>query len=104
MRPGLGVVTAPIPRPDSWIDDFPARIGRLAAKLHMALAKPSWVLPEPVQYAGPATVRAWHEAARRRLDAVERAARAGTLDDAGPVLLPRLPALRTADGRSAHHR
>jgi maltokinase len=93
---GLGVVTAPIPRPDSWIDDFPARIGRLAAKLHMALAKPSRVLPEPVQYAGPATVRAWHEAARRRLDAVERATHAGTLDDAGPVLLPRLPALRTA--------
>jgi maltokinase len=93
---GLGVISAPIPLTDSWVDDFPARVGRLAAKLHMALAKPSKVLPEPVRYAGPATVRAWHAAALRRLEAVGHIAEAGTLDDAGHVLLPRLPALRAA--------
>jgi maltokinase len=93
---GLGVTTAPIPLPDSWVNDFPARIGRLAAKLHMAFATQSRLLPEPVQYAGSAIVRSWHSAALRRLDAVEQLARAGTLDDAGRVLLPRLPALRAA--------
>lgn len=93
---GLGMMTAPIPLTDSWIGDFPTRVGRLAARLHLALATPSKVLPEPVQYAGPATVRAWHTAALRRLEAVEQLARAGTLDDAGHVLLPRLPALRAA--------
>lgn len=93
---GLGVPTVPIPLTDSWADDFPARIGGLAAKLHIALATRSRVLREPVQYAGSDTVRNWHSAALRRLDAVEQLARAGTLDDAGDVLLPRLPVLRAA--------
>jgi maltokinase len=93
---GLGLMTGSIPLTDSWIDDFPARVGRLAAKLHMALAAPSKVLTEPLQYAGPHTVRSWHEAAVRRLEAVERIAREGTLEDAGHVLLPRIPALRAA--------
>jgi maltokinase len=91
---GLGVLTGSIPITDSWVDDFSARIGRLAAKLHVALAMPSKVMPGPVRYAGPAAVRAWHAAAVRRLDAVERIARDGTLEDAGQVLLPRIPVLR----------
>lgn len=93
---GLGVLTGSIPITDSWVDDFPARVGRLAAKLHIALATPSKVLPEPVRYAGPEAVRAWHAAALRRLDAVARIARDGTLEDAGHVLLPRIPVLRAA--------
>ena len=93
---GLGVMTASLPVLDSWVDDFPARIGRLSAKLHLALAIRSKVLADPLQYAGPETVRAWHAAALRRLEAVEQLARAGEIEDAAHVLQPRLPALRAA--------
>jgi maltokinase len=93
---GLGVISGAIPLPDSWIEDFPARIGRLAAKLHLALATASPVLPQPAARVGPDTVRAWHSAARRRLETVEQLARAGEFDDASQLLLPRLPALGEA--------
>lgn len=93
---GLGTMTASPTVPEYWVEDFPSRIGQLAAKLHLALAKTSTVLPHPVQYADAATVRAWHAAALRRLEAVERLARARQIDDAGKILLPRLPALRAA--------
>ncbi|HET9656137.1 MAG TPA: hypothetical protein VFP72_12330 [Kineosporiaceae bacterium] len=93
---GLGPMTGSIKVTDSWVDDFPARIGRLAARLHLALATTSRVLPEPVHYVGPDVVRAWHAAAVRRLEAVEAFARSDSFEDAGHVLTPRLPALRTA--------
>ncbi len=93
---GLGTMSGSIPVGDSWVGDFPARIGRLVAKLHLALATPSKVLPAAVHYVGADVVRAWHAAAVRRLEAVEAIARAGTLEDAGQVLLPRMPALRRA--------
>jgi maltokinase len=93
---GLGPMSGSTPVLDSWVDDFPSRIGRLSAKLHLALATPSRLLPEPVHHAGPATVRTWHAVATRRLEAVEEFARSGGFEDAGHVLTPRLPALRTA--------
>lgn len=93
---GLGTSTGSIPVIDSWIADFPVRIGRLAAKLHLALATPSSVLPEPVGTVGPSAVHAWHAAAVGRLAQIERIARSGRLDDAAHVLLPRLSGLRAA--------
>lgn len=93
---GLGAMTASLSVTDSWVEDFPTRIGQLAAKLHLALAKESRVLPQPVRYADATTVRAWHAAASRRLEAVEQLTRAREIEDAGRILLPRLPALRAA--------
>jgi maltokinase len=93
---GLGVMSGAIPLLDSWVEDFPAKIGKLAAKLHLALATASTVLPQPVAWVGPDTVRAWHSAARRRLEAVEQLAKAGEFGDASQVILPRLPALGAA--------
>lgn len=93
---GLGVISGSIPLLDSWVADFPARVGKLAAKLHLALATPSSVLRRPITWIGPETVRSWHSAALRQLEAVEQLARAGEFDDAGQVLLPRLPALHAA--------
>lgn len=81
---------------DSWIEDFPARIGRLAARLHVALATPSPLLPEPVHRVGASTVLHWHAAARKRLDQVEEIAESQALEDAAHVLLPRMDALRAA--------
>jgi maltokinase len=98
----IGPLTGPLPVADSWIDDFPARIGRLAAKLHVALATPSSLLPEPVQEVGPERLRSWHEAAAARVQRVVDLTRTGALDDGEHVLLPRVTALRAAvDGLSA---
>jgi maltokinase len=55
---------------DDWVASFPARLGRLTAGLHAALATPSGVVPEPVAVADEARVRSWHEAARRLLERV----------------------------------
>ncbi len=90
---GLGAATGSIPVLDSWIDDFPARIGRLGARLHVALATPSRLIPEPVHRVGRSTVLQWHAAARVRLEQVTGIAREGGLEDAAHVLLPRLEAL-----------
>lgn len=90
---GLGAVTGSIPVLDSWIDDFPARIGRLAAKLHVALATPSRLISEPVHRVGADTVRHWHSTAKARLDQIAEVVREGVLEDAAHVLRPRLEAL-----------
>jgi maltokinase len=68
------------PWTDPWIDEFPARLGELAARLHCELATPSSVLPEPTSTASPETVRSWQAAAA---DLFEQAEVAVTgLDDA----------------------
>jgi maltokinase len=59
---------------------FPAELGRLAARLHVALGSPSSLLPLPVGAAGVGHVRRWHADGRRRLE--ETFARVKDLDDA----------------------
>ncbi len=81
---------------DSWASDFPARLGRTAAKLHLALATPSAILPEPTAVAPADLVRAWHAAARRLVGEAERVARDGTLEGVADVLIPRLGLLQAA--------
>jgi len=60
--------------------DFPAELGRLSARLHIALGSPSTLLPLPMQAMGSAQIRRWHSDARRGLD--ELAERIAELDDA----------------------
>ena len=58
-----------------WGPGFPARLGRLVAELHLALATGSPVLPDPVGEVAAEVVGGWLEAARGRLElAVETAA------------------------------
>ncbi len=90
---GLGALTGSMPVLDSWVGDFPARIGRLAGKLHVALATPSRLLPEPVHRVGAGTVRQWRVAARDRLAKAVEIAEGDTLEDAAHVLAPRAAAL-----------
>lgn len=93
---GLGPMTGPMPLPDSWVEDFPARIGRLVARLHISLATPSALLPEPVRRVGTDHLRSWHAAASTRLERVIGIAASGVLDDADHVLSPRVGGLRKA--------
>jgi maltokinase len=60
--------------------DFPAELGRLTARLHVALGSPSTLLPLPMLAMGTARIRRWHSEARLRLD--ELAGRIHELDDA----------------------
>jgi maltokinase len=66
--------------------DFPAELGRLTGKLHVALGSPSSLLPLPMLAVGPAQVRQWHQQARQRLETL--AEQIGELDGApaGPEL------------------
>jgi maltokinase len=79
---------------DGWTADFPARLGRLAADLHEALATPSDVLPEPRRAATGEDTASWHRAALGRVDAAVAVAR--ELDGALGVLEPRADDLRAA--------
>ena len=79
---------------DPWAADFPARLGRLAADLHAALATPSEVLPAPRRPASAEEAAQWHAAARRRVD--EAIVAAAGLDGASAVLAPRADELRAA--------
>ncbi|MBL8931736.1 MAG: hypothetical protein JNL54_16570 [Kineosporiaceae bacterium] len=90
--------TSPV---DMWVNDFPARLGRTAAKLHLALATPSSVLPEPTATAPADLIRAWHSAAMERVEAAARIAREGLLEGVADVLLPRLPAVTAQVDRLA---
>jgi maltokinase len=65
---------------DEWTATFPARLGRLTAGLHVALATPSSVVPASVGLADRGRVLGWHRAARRVLD--DALAAAPGLDDA----------------------
>jgi maltokinase len=48
-------------------DEIPAILGALVGRLHVALATPSPVLPDPVGTAGPETLAAWRETASAQL-------------------------------------
>ncbi len=83
---------------------FGARVGRLVAGLHLALAQPSAAIPAPVRPAGATEVRSWHAAARRTLaEALDPAtaadpAEAALLATALPVLGAHVDAIAQADG------
>jgi maltokinase len=53
---------------DPWSADLAARIGQLAAELHVALATPNHVFPRPVQPAGASRVQRWHDGAVAMLE------------------------------------
>lgn len=56
-------------RTDPWTADFPARLGRLTAELHVALATPTHVFPHPVQMAGAGRAQRWYDGAYAMLEA-----------------------------------
>jgi predicted trehalose synthase len=70
---GLADAPAPVGTPPGGIDlsgvDLPARLGRLVAKLHVALATPSDVDAAPAGLADAATVLGWHAEARSEVEA-----------------------------------
>jgi maltokinase len=70
---GTRTSTLPVGTPPGGIDlsavDVTPRIGRLVAKLHVALATPSSLVRAPAAEAEPETLLAWHEAARADLQA-----------------------------------
>jgi maltokinase len=83
---------------DPWAADFPSRLGRLAAKLHIALATPSRIVPEPTGRADPDLIRAWHAVASDTVRQAAAVAERGSLEGTASVLLPRLAAVtRTVD-------
>jgi maltokinase len=59
---------------------FPAELGSLAAKLHVALGSPSSLMPLPMSAVGAAAIQNWHAQARLRLD--ELTEQIGVLDGA----------------------
>jgi maltokinase len=69
---------------DDWAETFPARLGRLTAGLHVALATPSAVVPASVGVADRGRVLGWHRAARRVLDDALAAAPGLDAAPAGP--------------------
>jgi len=86
--------------PDAALDgdtEFPARLGGLAASLHLALATPSPIVPEPVATAPPARIAEWHRAAGEALDAAVAAA--GSLDGVREVLADRRDRMRAVIDR-----
>ena len=72
---GTGAGAAP---DDDWVSSFPARLGRLTAGLHAALATPSGVVPAPVAWPTRARCGAGTTTARRLLEAGRRDVRPGT--------------------------
>jgi maltokinase len=87
---GLTQAPAPVGTPPGGIDvsavELPARLGRLVAKLHVALATPSEVDAAPAASADAEAVLAWHAEARADVDALSalllgrRSARAAGVD------------------------
>jgi len=89
-------VPGPPPRGvDSWVVDWPKRLGRLIATLHLAMASPSPELPEPVRPADADRVLLWHAAALERLAQAERIVRNGRLEEGETLFLPRSRDLRS---------
>ena len=101
---GLGPLLrrAPVPTgtPPGGIDltavELPARLGRLVAKLHLALATPSALVPEPTATVNGEAVRAWQAAARADVDAAVRLALTAPAGGLEPRELPGL--LAAVDG------
>jgi predicted trehalose synthase len=67
-----------------------ARMGRITAALHVALATRTSVLAEPVRPASPAELRAWHERVRGAVDRAALIAAEGTVPGVGQHFLGRL--------------
>jgi maltokinase len=67
-----------------------ARMGRIAAALHVALATRSSVLAEPVRPATAAELTDWHERIRASIDRAALIAAEGTVADLGRSFLARL--------------
>jgi predicted trehalose synthase len=81
-----GLATSPVPvgTPPAGTDlslvELPVRLGRLAAKLHLVLATPSSVDPEPAAGADAGDVRDWQRRIRAVLEASGDTADADALD------------------------
>jgi maltokinase len=73
---GLRTTPVPVGTPASGMDlsavELPARLGRLVAKLHLALAAPSAVVPAPTGEADVPTLLGWHAEACREVEAAAR--------------------------------
>jgi predicted trehalose synthase len=97
-----GLRQSPVPTgtPPGGIDlsavELPARLGRLVAKLHLALATPSVPVPVPTARADGEAVREWHAAAGADVDAAVRLALPGPAGGLEPRELPAL--LAAVDG------
>jgi maltokinase len=76
--------TGAVPEQGDEAAELPARVGRLVAKLHLALATPSRVLPEPTATADADAVRTWHARALDVFGIAEAAAAPGA-DGGWPV-------------------
>jgi hypothetical protein len=66
-----------------------ARMGRITAALHVALATRTSVLAEPVRSGTPAELRGWHERVRGAVDRAALIAAEGTVPAAGQHFLAR---------------
>ena len=97
---GLRRNAVPTGTPAGGIDltavELPARLGRLVAKLHLALATPSGLVPVPTTTADSDVVRSWHATARADVDAAVRLALTGPAGGLEPRDLPGL--LAAVDG------
>lgn len=73
---GLRGTPVPLGTPPGGIDltavELPARLGRLVAKLHVALATHSPLVPAPTATASADAVAEWHAAARADIEAAAR--------------------------------
>lgn len=100
---GLRGSPVPVGTPPGGIDlgavELPARLGRLVAKLHLALATPSALVPEPTATVDATTLLQWHAAALADVEAAVGLTLAGPGGGLEPRELPAL--LATLD--SAHH-
>jgi maltokinase len=97
---GLKASPVPVGTPPGGIDlsavELPARLGRLVAKLHLALAAPSDVVPAPTGDADATTLRAWHATARRDVEAAARLVLGEPARYARYIGTDELPQLRAA--------
>ncbi len=99
---GLRGSPVPVGTPPGGIDltavELPARLGRLVAKLHLALAAPSPLVPVPTATVDAAAVLEWQSAARADLDAAVRLPVPGAAGRFQPGELPELVAAVEAAG------
>jgi maltokinase len=103
---GLRRTPVPTGTPSGGIDltavELPGRLGRLVAKLHLALATPSVLVPVPTATLDADVVRGWHAAARADVDAAVRLALTGPAGGLEPRELPALLAAVNGAAELAH--
>ncbi|MGZ4604302.1 MAG: hypothetical protein ACXV0U_11990 [Kineosporiaceae bacterium] len=94
---GLAAAPAPVGTPPAGLDlsaaELPGRLGRLVAKLHLALATPSAVSPAPVETADANALLEWHAETRSEVASASKLLLTRPRRDAGgldPQELPRL--------------